>query len=69
MSFSHNPYRHMDVVVGEHGEVSLRCDSCGGELEDAALTLSASINTARVIMNRHVRQSHRCVPSDFEGWD
>jgi hypothetical protein len=69
MSFTWNPYRHMDVVVDQDGTVSLRCDGCGAELVNPNLSLSVPIRVARDLMNEHIQRGHQRTRADFEGWE
>ena len=64
MSFSYNPYRHIEILTGDDGRTYLLCSSCGAEI---ALT-SDYVSVAFWIMMDHVRDSHKRGPEDFEGW-
>jgi hypothetical protein len=68
MSFTHNPYRHMDIVTDEELVVFLRCDSCGAELYHR-YTLDTPVRELRRRMDEHIRRDHNRAPSDFEGQD
>ena len=69
MSFTGNPYRHMDVVVDKDGTVSVDCHGCGAVLRSEELTLDVPLRAARSIMDDHIVRNHQRAPSDFEGWD
>lgn len=66
MSFSHNPYKHIEFVEKEDGKWVWYCHGCGEECHvglpiEMASTLLASFK-------RHLWSSHKRKPDDFDGW-
>jgi hypothetical protein len=68
MSFSENPYKHMDIMV-DGVNVAIHCSSCGSErIGDGVLSLNSTIGQARRTFDNHVLVGHRRTRDDFAGW-
>lgn len=79
MSFSHNPYNHVEFIRKssmKKNEPDLwhwYCQSCGGESDDArrAHPLEVNLGSFSALVGdfmAHIWTSHNCRPEDFEGW-
>jgi hypothetical protein len=66
MSFSYNPYQHIEVLHKEHGNYQLHCPSCGKQWGDWTGTVPARHLFKEVA--DHVRLSHARTREDFDGW-
>jgi hypothetical protein len=65
MSFSYNPYAHVEIVI-EGGEVKPYCHGCGkSEGWPLDLDLGSSIDLVFALVGEHIRKSHQRTPEDF----
>lgn len=64
MSFSYNPFRHIEIITDTEGVNSLLCDGCGAEITLA----SDYVSDAFWMMMDHLRDRHNSTPDDFAGW-
>lgn len=63
MSFTYNPYKHIELIKGEY-HWKWYCHSCGGESEVEYMSLQNILFSFR----QHLKESHGRDPEDFEGW-
>jgi len=66
MSFSYNPFQHIDVLHRPHGSYYLYCHGCGKEWGDWTSIVTAKFLFTK--MHDHLVSSHRQTPDDFEEW-
>lgn len=71
MSFSYNPYEHVEVVhdpvaPDDPAPLSIYCNSCGGHA--GRVSSETTLEIVFSIMATHVRRSHRRTPEDFKTW-
>lgn len=66
MSFSYNPYKHIDLIQHESGGWGILCDSCGGV--SYLFTLNSTIKEIFAMQSSHILNSHKRTPEDFVNW-
>jgi hypothetical protein len=71
VSFSWNPYEHVEVVhdprlAGDLAPLVIHCNSCGGNA--GRVSFSAPLEMVFNLMATHVRCSHKRTPDDFKTW-
>lgn len=68
MSFSHNPYKHLEIILNEeNGRWYWTCHSCGADAKtdwEAGSPLDVFIDD----FFHHIEKSHGRTSEDFEGW-
>lgn len=67
MSFSYNPFKHLDIVDdGNTYTLVVYCSGCGSERNRIQRT--DTVERAFEIMALHLRDSHDYTPEQLKGW-
>jgi hypothetical protein len=71
MSFSYNPYEHIELIKAEPKNNSFQwrwhCHGCGG---DSDISFAEDHGNGPIIAHyyAHLMRSHNRYPNDFDGW-
>lgn len=65
MSFSYNPYMHIEVIRSDRF-FRVHCHSCGWD--GPVMTGNVTVDMAFEVMADHVQHSHARTKEDFTGW-
>lgn len=70
MSFSYDPYRHIEIVfdpeIGPSPTMVIHCHGCGGDA--GRIHSNDPINLAFALMAKHVERRHKRTRDDFKEW-
>lgn len=66
MSFSYNPYNHIEVLHRPHGNYKLHCHGCGKTWGDWVGAVPAEYLFGEVAT--HIERSHARSREDFADW-
>lgn len=67
MSFSYNPFKHLDVIEVGVNQWQASCSGCGARV-GTIFDRNAPIGIFADAMDRHLRSSHEVTPEHVASW-
>jgi hypothetical protein len=68
MSFTYNPFLHIELVMQEDGYWHPYCHGCGHNFPDVRMVPLGGFQVAITAIEKHMLESHKKTPADLADW-